>query len=279
MGAERSVESARVLSAGRLFAWQNARRHVPRRRTLRWRSDDRAYLSPRTSTTVLSVLGELPSDQLRTRPRSTIRLSQRCALECAKMLPLLITTWPYALVFWAVFVWAFAPEFRVVSTPADPVKAPYDAHSKRLIVLGQGAAMFAAFLIPSTIAAARVPHALWCFWIGVTAVVVGGLLRRHCKRSLGSSFTGAVIVKRDQVVIERGAYRYIRHPSYTAGTIMFTGIGLALDNWISLLVLLIVVPTVYAYRVRVEERALVTVVGEPYRRYMSRTKRFVPFLF
>ena len=53
---------------------------------------------------------------------------------------------------------------------------------------------------------------------------------------------------------------------------------LALANWISVAVLL-AVSIVYGYRVGVEERALVTVVGDPYRRYMSRTRRFVPFLF
>jgi hypothetical protein len=61
--------------------------------------------------------------------------------------------------------------------------------------------------------------------------------------------------------------------------ILFLGIGLALGNWISLAVLLVAVSIVYGYRVDVEERALVAVIGDPYRRYMSRTKRFVPFLF
>ena len=35
----------------------------------------------------------------------------------------------------------------------------------------------------------------------------------------------------------------------------------------------------FGYRVRVEERALLSVIGEPYRDYMARTKRFVPFLW
>jgi protein-S-isoprenylcysteine O-methyltransferase Ste14 len=60
---------------------------------------------------------------------------------------------------------------------------------------------------------------------------------------------------------------------------MFLGIGLALANWISLAVLVGVVSIVYGYRVNVEERALVAVIGDPYRRYMSRTTRFVPLLF
>lgn len=55
-------------------------------------------------------------------------------------------TWPYALVFWRAFLWAFAPESRVVSGRREPPYTPHDRHSK-LIVLGQGAAVFAAFLI------------------------------------------------------------------------------------------------------------------------------------
>jgi protein-S-isoprenylcysteine O-methyltransferase Ste14 len=96
---------------------------------------------------------------------------------------------------------------------------------------------------------------------------------------LGRSFTGAVIVRTDQTVVQRGAYRYVRHPSYTAGMIMFLGIGLAIGNWISIAVLIAAVVIVYGYRVAVEERALVAVIGDPYRTYMTRTKRFVPFVF
>jgi protein-S-isoprenylcysteine O-methyltransferase Ste14 len=94
----------------------------------------------------------------------------------------------------------------------------------------------------------------------------------------GANFTGAVIVRPDQVVVDRGAY-YVRHPSYTAGAILFLGIGLALANWISLVVLMSAVSVVYGYRVGVEERALLATIGDSYRGYMSRTKRFVPFLF
>jgi protein-S-isoprenylcysteine O-methyltransferase Ste14 len=145
--------------------------------------------------------------------------------------------------------------------------------------VGQGLATFAAFAIAATVQSATLAHPLWSFWVGLSAIVGGSLLRRHCRRMLGSSFTGAVIVNPDQSVVDRGAYHYVRHPSYTAGTIMFLGIGLALANWIGLAVLVGAVSIVYGYRVDVEERALVTVIGDPYRRYMSRTKRFVPLLF
>lgn len=195
------------------------------------------------------------------------------------MAQLVVYTWPYGLFFWAVFFWAFAPEFRLISRRQEPSTTSQDANSKRIIGVGQGLATFAAFAIAATVPSATLTPPLWFFWAGLGAMVGGSLLRRHCRRMLGTSFTGAVIVKPGQTVVERGAYRYVRHPSYTAGAIMFLGIGLALANWLSQAVLVGAVSIVYAYRVDVEERALVTVIGDPYRRYMRRTKRFVPLLF
>src|SRR5829696_5289565 len=110
------------------------------------------------------------------------------------------------------------------------------------------------------------------------ALVAGSLLRRHCFRMLGESFTGAVQVRAEQTVVQRGAYRWVRHPSYTAGILMFSGIGLSLGNWLSLAVLAVIPAATYVYRVAVEERALAATVGEPYREYMRRTKRFVPYV-
>ncbi len=192
---------------------------------------------------------------------------------------LLIYTWPYALLFWAVFVWAFFPEFRIISRTKEPYTSPQDRNSKALIAVGQGVAIFAAFSIAAGVPWATVPHRVWSFCAGIGTIIAGSLLRRHCWRMLGRSFTGAVIVRTDQAVVQHGAYRYVRHPSYTAGMIMFLGIGLALGNWISIAVLMAAVVIVYGYRVVVEERALVAVIGEPYRSYMNSTKRFVPLHF
>lgn len=193
--------------------------------------------------------------------------------------PPLVYTWPYALFFWAVFFWAFAPEFRVVVPRNGASASAQDAGSKRLIIAGQGVSALAAFWIAAAVRSATLPHRVWLFWLGLSVFAGGGLLRRHCRRMLGASFTGDVIVRPHQEVVERGIYRYVRHPSYTAGTLLFLGIGLALGNWISLLALVAANVGVYGYRVGVEERALKETLGEPYRLYMQRTKRFVPFLF
>jgi len=118
---------------------------------------------------------------------------------------------------------------------------------------------------------------LW-FWVGLGTMILGSLLRRHCFRMLGPSFTAAVVVLPGQIIVERGAYHWVRHPSYTAGLLFLGGIAIALGNWISILVVWITVALTLVYRVRVEERALIATLGEPYRAYMRRTKRFLPMI-
>lgn len=190
----------------------------------------------------------------------------------------LVFTWPYALVFWAVDLWAFAPEMALVRR-ARGVRTSEDAGSLQVILHGTWMAMVAAFalaFVPSLSfpKAALVP----AFFAGTAMLFAGTLLRRHCWKMLGEYFTGDVRVQAGQPVITRGAYRWIRHPSYSAAILMFAGIGVALGNWGSAAFLVVVPILVYTYRVRAEERALVQKLGEPYVAYMKTTKRFVPFI-
>ena len=108
-------------------------------------------------------------------------------------------------------------------------------------------------------------------------MAAGAVLRQHCFTMLGRHFRPVVSVVPDQPIIERGAYHWIRHPSYLAGILVMLGMGLALTNWMSLIALGLVPLVFYAYRIHVEEKALLETVGQPYRDYMTRTKRLIPF--
>jgi protein-S-isoprenylcysteine O-methyltransferase Ste14 len=197
-------------------------------------------------------------------------------LDEVPMLPLVLV-WPYALGFWLAYAWVFWPQLHMLRQARD-LPGEQDAGSLRMILIGGRLSEVAAIIIAITLPAAGVSAPVAFYGLGVTTLVCGGLLRRHCIRMLGPRFTSAVVVTSGQAVIERGAYRWVRHPSYTAGLLITTGIGLALGNWGSLLVLVSVTLLLYAYRVVVEERALTAVLGEEYRGYMRRTKRFIPFV-
>ena len=187
--------------------------------------------------------------------------------------------WPYALVFWSVMVWAFLPEFGIVWR-ARHTGSGTDAKSLQVILFGMNAASLGAFAL------AWVPalhfssaYIVPAFWLGVGLMVSSSLLRRHCFRMLGESFTGDVRASSEQQVVTRGAYSILRHPSYTAGILLNAGTGLALGSWASALLMTVVSVAVYGYRISVEERALSAAIGEPYRQFMATRKRLIPFIY
>jgi protein-S-isoprenylcysteine O-methyltransferase Ste14 len=183
--------------------------------------------------------------------------------------------WPYALAFWLVFLCALYPELRLLRA-ARAQAGPQDAGSMRFIVLLQRVGVGSAVVVALINAHGALGHQRFWLWLGVAMMFAGGLLRRHCFRMLGTSFTAAVVVTAGQAVVDRGAYRWIRHPSYTAGALIMLGLAAALSNWMSIAVVATAMLLTYGYRVRVEERALLETLGQPYRNYMLRTKRFIP---
>lgn len=186
--------------------------------------------------------------------------------------------WPYAAPFWAVYLWAFWPEFGIVRRGRRAAGAT-DAKSIQVIVLGMWVALLAAFPL-AWVPALQLRHdRVGVFVAGVLVLVGGSLLRRHCFKVLGASFTGDVRARADQQVVTRGAYALLRHPSYTGGILMLTGIGIALGSWGSAVLLAVVSFAVYSYRISVEERALLAAIGEPYRQFMSTRKRLIPFVY
>jgi protein-S-isoprenylcysteine O-methyltransferase Ste14 len=127
-------------------------------------------------------------------------------------------------------------------------------------------------------------HALWPLgdWgLGAGAVVglAGMALRVWSVATLGRYFTYVVKVTPDQKVVETGPYRLLRHPSYTGGLLAGIGIGLSLRFGLAPLIIGVATFLGYWIRIVVEERALADGIGEPYRAYMTRTKRLIPYIW
>jgi len=188
-------------------------------------------------------------------------------------------SFPFAIVFWTVFIWAFVREARIVRRAEKGLAtgAPDDKGSLRIVMLTQSLGFAAAFSL-AWMPSGRFANPRLAFWTGILLLVAGAVLRRTCFRALGASFTGEVRVRPDQQVVSVGPYRWVRHPAYTAGFLMIVGTALALGSWVGALLALLLVAVGYAYRVRVEERALTTMLGPAYRDYARRTKRFIPFV-
>lgn len=150
-----------------------------------------------------------------------------------------------------------------------------DRGSVLLIFIGIVVSLTVAFSF-ATAGIALLPS--WAFYPGIVVMVVGIAFRQWAIAVLGRFFSIAFKVQKDQTVVDTGPYRYVRHPSYTSLLIIFVGLGLALQSWGAVLVLALIFAIVWGYRIHVEERALISQLGEAYLAYSRRTKRLISYV-
>ncbi len=187
----------------------------------------------------------------------------------------------HAPIFWASFLL-----WMVLELIASRTKRSGDrSHARDRGSYGLIVALLFIGLTLDFILSARLPQAAiaWrrelVFFSGIGLMLAGIVFRWWAIAALGKSFTFDVAVQSGQNVVDTGPYRYIRHPSYTGALMTQIGIGLALGNWVGMLALLVCMAVAYSYRISVEEKALIAALGEPYKQYMQRTRRIIPFLF
>jgi protein-S-isoprenylcysteine O-methyltransferase len=119
----------------------------------------------------------------------------------------------------------------------------------------------------------------WLTWAGIAIMISGVVFRQYAISVLGKFFTATIQIKKDHELIQTGPYRYIRHPSYLGILILSLGLGIAMANWISL-ILCIVLPTIgLMQRIRFEEKELEQHFGKQYQDFRKNTWRIIPFIF
>lgn len=154
-----------------------------------------------------------------------------------------------------------------------------DRNSLVIIWLVYGIAIWFGVFAAYRLYQCRMPWPNACLDAGYVVFALGTLLRWYAIIYLGRFFTANVAIASDHRVIDTGPYRYVRHPSYAGAMLAMLGFCLSFQNWASALIIFIPCFAVNQWRIRIEEKALTEALGEPYRSYMQRTKRLVPWIF
>jgi protein-S-isoprenylcysteine O-methyltransferase Ste14 len=192
------------------------------------------------------------------------------------------TTVPYAYAFWAVYGLTFALEIRVYRRGHGAKKAKARDRGSIWAVTGL---MFIALVLGFLFSGVMPPiarmtwHTTVWFALGLALMLVGAGIRQIAISTLGRHFTAKVMIQPKHELVQQGFYRYVRHPSYTGAFLMWLGLGFALTNIVSLVLIFGMAILAYGLRVRVEEKALKEALGSSYEAYCRRTKRFIPGLF
>jgi protein-S-isoprenylcysteine O-methyltransferase Ste14 len=114
------------------------------------------------------------------------------------------------------------------------------------------------------------------FWIGIAIISLGLFLRYWSIYILGKYFSTTVELKENQKIIRKGPYKWIRHPSYSGILLFCIGYGLAVQNWLSLIIAISLPTIALLYRIKIEEEALVKGIGTEYGVYQKETKKLIP---
>jgi protein-S-isoprenylcysteine O-methyltransferase Ste14 len=167
-----------------------------------------------------------------------------------------------------------------IATTRNRAKATTEWTSLVVVIAGFGLGVGGGFLIAAHLTWAAIPVGRLAMLIaGIALMVLGIALRAWSVIVLGRNFTVHVQVRAEQPVVDTGPYRLLRHPSYTALLLICLGIGVALANWLALIVIVVLPTAAVLLRIRVEERALLAGIGEPYRRFAATRKRLIPWVW
>ncbi|MCY0969045.1 methyltransferase family protein [Chryseobacterium wangxinyae] len=138
--------------------------------------------------------------------------------------------------------------------------------------------VFFAVLI-SRFTAFQIKNQYWILYLGEALIVAGIFFRWIIIKSLGKFFTVDVAIREDHQIKKEGFYKYVRHPSYSFALLTFLGLGLFLNNWLSLFVAFVPTFLGFLYRIKVEEQALLQKFGNEYLEYQKKTKKLIPYIF
>jgi len=115
--------------------------------------------------------------------------------------------------------------------------------------------------------------------VGLCLMAAGTIFRVWCIRTLGKFFTATVKTQEKQRVITSGAYKLVRHPSYSGAFIAAVGSSIFMHAVFAAIFTFIVLLVAYYIRIKAEEETLVGEFGKDYEDYRKRTKKLVPWVY
>ena len=117
----------------------------------------------------------------------------------------------------------------------------------------------------------------WAVWVSAVVFLTCYLLYAEVLRE-NTYLSRTIEVQENQKVIDTGLYGIVRHPMYSATTLLFLSMPLVLASPISFAIMILYIPLI-AKRIRNEEKVLEEGL-EGYKEYKTRVKnKVIPFIW
>jgi protein-S-isoprenylcysteine O-methyltransferase Ste14 len=188
---------------------------------------------------------------------------------------------PGQIVFYTVLVVAFAIQLGIISIlrkRAPPLKTKSESRVSDPRIWGLNIPLgIAIMLLFGYSQIGSLPD--WSFYLGLSIGILGYALVYWGYWTLGQYFSAEVAIYQGQELVERGPYRFVRHPVYSGIFLAVIGGGFAVQSWAAVVLLVIMYAILFRYRIAAEEKVLISEFSEQYISYSKRVKRLIPFIY
>jgi protein-S-isoprenylcysteine O-methyltransferase Ste14 len=133
-----------------------------------------------------------------------------------------------ATVFYIIFIsWILlgnAPR----NAPSGNMSTRGNDHSSVFVAVGALVSVVLSFFF-SVLQVAIWPS--WTYYLGIVLMLSGIIVRQWAVKTLSNFFTSALGVQEGQGIVDKGPYRFVRHPAYSGSIMSLLGVSLALQSW------------------------------------------------
>jgi protein-S-isoprenylcysteine O-methyltransferase Ste14 len=123
-----------------------------------------------------------------------------------------------------------------------------------------------------------IPHTAPIAWSAAILCIAGLLLALWARFILGRNWSGLVTLKEEHELVERGPYRFVRHPIYTGMLAMFFATALVQRHLAGFVGVALMFASFWI-KLFLEENLMLQQFPRRYAAYRKRTKRIIPFVF
>jgi protein-S-isoprenylcysteine O-methyltransferase Ste14 len=186
-------------------------------------------------------------------------------VQTIMLLPLFITSYfLIAILFFLEYRYESLRTTTTLQTSAD------DRGTTRLLLVMWFLSLIVAPFWTLVFAAAAMPAL--ASWIGLILLLVGIAMLRWTTY-VNPFYLRTMATTDDHFICTDGPYKRIRHPGYLAFLLAWLGFGLVTENWVSFLMVSVLMLWTYLLRIAAEEQMMLDRFGVDYQQYMNESYR------
>ena len=150
--------------------------------------------------------------------------------------------------------------------------------ARLVVALPLFAGVFSYMVNPEWMAWSHVNLPVWLPSLGTVMLIMAIPIGYWVMSSLGDNVSETILTRPGQTLIQHGPYKWVRHPLYTNGLLLFMGAGLGAENAFIIALTTLTWYGVYSVIIPSEEVELIKRFGKEYEKYIARTGKLFPQL-